>query len=77
MFLIRLGTQLVIMCFIQLMMNSVKHLLFYYVQVLNLSQVTIGRISIGHIVNLASNDVQRFDLVYCNVFYCAMIPNIS
>ena len=32
-------------------------------QVTSLSQVTIGRISIGHIVNLASNDVQRFDLV--------------
>ena len=32
-------------------------------QILSLSQVTIGKLSIGHIVNLASNDVQRFDLV--------------
>ena len=32
-------------------------------QVLTLSQVTIGQVSIGHIVNLASNDVQRFDMV--------------
>ena len=32
-------------------------------QVLKLSQVTIGKLSIGHIINLASNDVQRFDLV--------------
>ena len=31
-----------------------------------LSQVTIGKLSIGHIVNLASNDVQRFDLVSLN-----------
>ena len=35
----------------------------YSLQVLTLSQVTIGQISIGHVVNLASNDVQRFDLV--------------
>ena len=33
------------------------------IQVLTLSQVTIGQISIGHVVNLASNDVQRLDLV--------------
>ena len=32
-------------------------------QVLRLSHSTIGQLSIGHIVNLASNDVQRFDLV--------------
>ena len=32
-------------------------------QILKLSQVTIGKLSAGHIVNLASNDVQRFDLV--------------
>lgn len=30
---------------------------------LKLSHSTIGRLSIGFIVNLASNDVQRFDLV--------------
>ena len=34
---------------------------------LRLSQVTIGKLSIGHIVNLASNDVQRFDLVRKNL----------
>ena len=33
------------------------------IQVLQLNQVTIGKLSIGHIVNLASNDVQRMDLV--------------
>ena len=32
-------------------------------QVLSLSQAAIRNISIGHVVNLASNDVQRFDLV--------------
>ena len=32
-------------------------------QLLKLSQVTLGQTSIGHVVNLASNDVQRFDLV--------------
>ena len=35
----------------------------FYAQILKLSQVTIGKLSVGHIVNLASNDVQRFDLV--------------
>ena len=38
-----------------------------YQKVLSLSQVTVGRISIGHIVNLASNDVQRFDLVRMSI----------
>lgn len=32
-------------------------------QVLSLSQATIGQLSVGHIINLASNDVQRFDPV--------------
>ncbi|XP_065913909.1 ATP-binding cassette sub-family C member 4-like isoform X2 [Dysidea avara] len=32
-----------------------------YSKVLRLSQSTIGQLSIGHIVNLCSNDVQRFD----------------
>ena len=35
----------------------------YSLQALKLSHSTVGQISIGHIVNLASNDVQRFDLV--------------
>ncbi len=34
-----------------------------YQKILSLSQVTVGQVSIGHIVNLASNDVQRLDLV--------------
>ena len=34
-----------------------------YQKVLSLSQVIVGQVSVGHIVNLASNDVQRFDLV--------------
>ena len=32
-------------------------------QILSLSQVEIAQVSIGHIINLASNDVQRFDPV--------------
>ena len=31
---------------------------------LKLSQVTLGKVSTGHVINLASNDVQRFDLVF-------------
>ena len=30
---------------------------------LKLSHISIGKLSIGNIVNLASNDVQRFDKV--------------
>ena len=37
-------------------------------QVLKLSHSTIGQLSIGYIVNLASNDVQRFDLVNKQVY---------
>lgn len=32
-------------------------------KILCLSQSTIGQLSIGHIINLASNDVQKFELV--------------
>ena len=32
-------------------------------QVLSLSQSTVSDVGSGHIVNLASNDVNRFDLV--------------
>ena len=37
--------------------------MIHLIQVLKLSQSTIGELSIGRIVNLASNDVKRFDLV--------------
>ena len=37
-----------------------------YQKVLSLSQATLAHISSGHVVNLASNDVQRLDFVrYC------------
>ena len=32
-------------------------------QVLSLSQSTVSQLTIGHVVNLASNDVHRFDYV--------------
>ena len=50
------------------------------IQVLTLSQVTIGQISIGHVVNLASNDVQRLDLVrsiscvHCDLTFISPSP---
>jgi ATP-binding cassette subfamily C (CFTR/MRP) protein 4 len=34
-----------------------------YQKILTLSQTVIGRVTVGHIVNLASNDVHKFDLV--------------
>ena len=40
--------------------------LILYTQLLSLSQVTIGKLSAGHVINLASNDVHRFDLVSVN-----------
>ena len=40
---------------------------YMYTQVLRLSHTTIGKLSSGHIVNLTSNDVQRFDLVSENI----------
>jgi len=45
-----------------------------YQKVLTLSQVTISQISIGHVVNLASNDVQRFDLAFSFVQYLWITP---
>ena len=37
---------------------------FVHNQVLHLTHSAIGKLSIGHIVNVASTDVQRFDLVH-------------
>ena len=44
-----------------------------YQKILLLSQVTIGRLSIGHIVNLASNDVHRLDTVGQFIYTIYMI----
>ena len=44
-----------------------------YQKILLLSQVTIGRLSIGHIVNLASNDVHRLDMVGQFIYTIYMI----
>ena len=43
-------------------------------QVLRLSQVTLGRISTGHVVNLTSNDVQRFDLAFMRLHFLWISP---
>ena len=48
-----------------------------YQKILSLSQVTIGRLSIGHVVNLASNDVHRLDMVgeVNNNMSCLLSPS--
>ena len=33
------------------------------IQVLRLSQMTLSHVTIGHVINIASNDVHRFDEV--------------
>ena len=38
----------------------------FIIQVLRLSHTTIRKLSSGYVVNLASNDVQRFDIVSNN-----------
>ena len=43
-------------------------------QVLRLSQVTLGRISTGHVVNLTSNDVQRFDWAFARLHFLWISP---
>ena len=35
----------------------------YTQQVLTLSQTTLSQLTMGHVINLASNDVHRFDEV--------------
>ncbi|XP_065902366.1 ATP-binding cassette subfamily C member 4-like [Dysidea avara] len=44
------------------MRNRILLTAVIYEKILYLSHSTIGQLSIGHIVNLASNDVQRFDV---------------
>ena len=31
-------------------------------QVLNLSEMTLSHVTMGHVINIASNDVHRFDM---------------
>ena len=38
-------------------------LYMYTQQVLTLSQTTLSQLTVGHVINLASNDVHRFDHV--------------
>ncbi len=40
-----------------------RPLIILLMQVFSLNQVTISRLSIGHIINLTTNDVQRFENV--------------
>ncbi|XP_065902912.1 ATP-binding cassette sub-family C member 4-like isoform X2 [Dysidea avara] len=44
------------------MMHRITLTAAIYSKVIRLSQSTIGQLSIGHIINLSSNDVQQFDL---------------
>ena len=37
-----------------------------------LNQATVGLVSAGHVVNLASNDAQRFDQV--GILQCTIVP---
>ncbi|XP_064396710.1 ATP-binding cassette sub-family C member 4-like isoform X2 [Halichondria panicea] len=45
-----------------------------YQKVTTLSQVSIGKLSVGHIVNLASNDVQKFELAFLHLPVVWIIP---
>ncbi|XP_064381893.1 ATP-binding cassette sub-family C member 4-like isoform X2 [Halichondria panicea] len=45
-----------------------------YQKVFSLSQVTIGRLSIGHIINLTTNDVQRFENAFLHPHIIWMAP---
>jgi ATP-binding cassette subfamily C (CFTR/MRP) protein 4 len=45
-----------------------------YQKILKLSQVTLGKVSTGHVINLASNDVQRFDLAFLFIHFLWISP---
>ena len=51
-------------------------LLLLFIQMLRLSHTTVNRVTVGHIVNLSSNDLHRFDTVCYitefTVFTCKM-----
>ena len=36
--------------------------------------MTLGRVSTGHVINLASNDVQRFDLAFLFIHFLWISP---
>ena len=36
---------------------------YLLLQIISLSQIVIGQVTIGHIVNLASNDIHKFETV--------------
>ena len=43
-------------------------------QILKLDQITLGKVSTGHVINLASNDVQRFDLAFLFIHFLWISP---
>ena len=45
-----------------------------HLQMLKLSQVTLGKVSTGHVINLASNDMQRFDKAFSSTHFLWICP---
>jgi ATP-binding cassette subfamily C (CFTR/MRP) protein 4 len=56
------------------MMSRVMCTNAIYQKILKLSQVTLGKVSTGHVINLASNDVQRFDLAFLFLHFLWISP---
>ena len=48
---------------IKVHINNYVDIVSYTTQIISLSQIVIGQLTVGHIINLASNDIHKFEKV--------------
>lgn len=64
--------QAFLLAYTNAMLSNIIMVAAVYRKVLSLSQTTVSQVTVGHVVNLASNDVERLNLVSILLLSCPM-----